>query len=431
MQERLELKMKRQWLPVLLSLSVASFLGIQVMWRFNPDLLNESLPPPIKQNQTDRMLRGKLLVSQTESTLSGTIQGAPRLMNRSDSSQTSDPITCNVVSNFVFLKTHKTGSSTLRSLTCRFGYFRNLSFVLGVGGIIGHLNQVSIKFGKNSSNILPPIGVPRGHYANYKNYNISNIHLSYNEGTLKRIMYPAADLKYFTIIREPSQQWLSYFTYFKKYKRAGLKYDNLSETILPYIKQLRPGKGSFNRQLHDLGIKSTIIYGSPRDLNETIQRLDEKMALVLITEYFDESLLLMKQMFCWNFTDILYVKKRQQPSKIVLDKATRKEILSRSAPDVALYNHFLRVFWRKVEEYGPTFQEDLKTFRNLLNETWDKCIGKAVAEKSPDRYFYIENFLAANSSTFCWALVNSKFAMDVEIVRRQGRLSDKRWKKLE
>lgn len=337
---------------------------------------------------------------------------------------------CNETSNFVFIKTHKTGSSTLRSLTCRFGYFRNLSFVLGVGGIIGHLNGVPIKFGKNSSNLLPPIGVRKGDFANYRNYNISNIHLIYSKTSVTKIMYPASDLKFFTILREPSEQWLSSFQYFKQYVKAGLKLETLSLTLLPYLRKLKPGQGNFNRQLRDLGVGSKVILGMPKVLNETIHRLDKELAFVLIMEYFDESLIIMKKLFCWSFEDILYVKKRQQPNPLRVSAEARKEILRRSSPDVALYNHFLGVFWQKVEEYGPTFHEDLKTFRRLLNDTWDECIGKSVAERSHDRYMYVENYLAQNSSTFCWALVNSKFAMDVEIVRRQGKSSDKRWKDL-
>ena len=34
--------------------------------------------------------------------------------------------------------------------------------------------------------------------------------------------------------------------------------------------------------------------------------------LVLIAERFDESLLLLKDLLCWNFEDILYIKVRNQ-----------------------------------------------------------------------------------------------------------------------
>lgn len=333
---------------------------------------------------------------------------------------------CNEVSNFVFVKTHKTGSTTLRSLTCRYGYFRNLSFLLGKQGVIGHLNQLNLVWTQNESNLLPPIGVSVEDHLNHRNYNISNIHVRYNGELIRKLMYRASDLKYFTILRNPTNQWLSQFQYFGQYRKAGLSLSSLPQTLIRYLKKLKERTGGFNNQLRDLGIHSSIAYNSSW-LNETIPQIDKEYDLVLIMEHFDESLILLKKLLCWSFKDILYVKKRQQPNPLKINEATRKEIQKRNVGDEALYDYFLKVFWSKVEDYGPSFQKDLNQFRKMLNETWHMCVGKTVAEKSQDHYRYLETYVTDNSSEFCWALVNTNFQMDIEIVKRQGKTSDDRW----
>ena len=46
------------------------------------------------------------------------------------------------------------------------------------------------------------------------------------------------------------------------------------------------------------------------DLHFVIQELAEYLDLVLITEYMDESLVLLQRMLCWQLSDVAYIKKR-------------------------------------------------------------------------------------------------------------------------
>lgn len=416
--------MKNSFLVLLVICTVFAILGFYGERRFNMkrSLLHYYRITSGKNTGTMRHDEGRIVSTAyhgNQKKVKGILQPPINISTR---------IGCHETSNFVFIKTHKTGSTTLRSLTCRFGYFRNLSFLLGKGGVIGHLNNQAVKWSPNSSNLLPPIGVSPSDHANHRNYNISNIHWLFRRDIVRKLMYPASDLKYFTIIREPTEQWLSQFQYFKDYKRLGLKLETLSNTLLPFLLNLteQPRKPSFNKQLRDLGVPSSV-HKNATKLNEALSNIDKEFDLVLITEYFDESLILLKKLLCWRFEDILYVKKRQQPNPLTVDETTRREIRKYNSGDVTLYHYFLAVFWRKVKEYGPVFEEDLRTFRKLLNDTWNICIGNSVTEVSPDRYLYVETYLAQNSSEFCWALVNTKFQMDIEIVKRQGHTSDKRW----
>lgn len=339
-------------------------------------------------------------------------------------STTDEP--CRETGNFVFIKTHKTGSTTLRSITSRFGYFRNLSFLLGTDTIIGHI--YSIRFDWKNLKILPPIGINPGDYANYRNYNISDVHILFEPDKMERLMNPAPDLKYISIVREPTAQWLSNFQYYKRYQAIGLTLTTLNKTLLPFLKSDDVHKLGFNRQSKDLGIGPDILWSnSTKLLKSTLDKLKQLLSFVLITEYFDESLVILKQIFCWSFDDILYVKKRAQPTPLVVNIETRKEIQKHNWLDEIIYEYYLEEFWKKVKDYGPTFEKDLRHFRALLKESSDNCVEKSLVELSNDKHVYIQHYSTRNSSLFCWALVNTKFHMDMKMIQRQGRKSDKRW----
>ena len=57
----------------------------------------------------------------------------------------------------------------------------------------------------------------------------------------------------------------------------------------------------------DLGLEQEN-FSNEEEITEFIENISKRFDLVLIAEYFDESLVLMKRMLCWDFEDIVYVK---------------------------------------------------------------------------------------------------------------------------
>lgn len=57
----------------------------------------------------------------------------------------------------------------------------------------------------------------------------------------------------------------------------------------------------------DLGLDHKSV-SDEEEIEEFIKMTEKEFDLVLIAEYFDESLVLMKRMLCWDFEDIIYVK---------------------------------------------------------------------------------------------------------------------------
>ena len=119
-------------------------------------------------------------------------------------------------------------------------------------------------------------------------------------------------------------------------------------------------------------------YDNLTRVKHEIMKLDRDFELVLIMEYFDESLILLKKAFCWTMQDILYVKfnQRHHKPKVIIREKVKQNIRSWNKADVMLYDHFNRTLWRKIEDYGPSFWVDLKEFRSLNSKMQSSCVQK-------------------------------------------------------
>ena len=73
-----------------------------------------------------------------------------------------------------------------------------------------------------------------------------------------------------------------------------------------------------NPQMFDLGLDFKF-YQDAKAIKEYIEFLEKEFDLVLIADYFDESVVLMKRLLCWELDDVLFVKTIEQLDK---EKAT-------------------------------------------------------------------------------------------------------------
>ncbi|XP_077986787.1 galactosylceramide sulfotransferase-like isoform X2 [Glandiceps talaboti] len=303
---------------------------------------------------------------------------------------------CHPINNFVFVKTHKTGSTTLSTILDRYGYNRNLSFMFNRKDHlrVGHIRRIAINRDSPKKLFAPPINVDINDTSRFI-FNISTVHLTFNKTALDLFMTP--NTKYITILRDPATQFESYFWKFGLNKHVCRLKNKLNSTLNDecFLKFARdPGRyksvmSGTNTQFQDLGLPRSKLTNETF-INETIQKLQNELDFVLITEYFDESLLLMRKLFCWNMTDIIYLAQnvRQiQPSKYSTDVYDKIRLLNRA--DFLLYLNFNKTLWKRVAEYGPTFQSDLSEFRSELRNFSDNCIISTNASDQAGRQLNI------------------------------------------
>ncbi|CAJ0928973.1 unnamed protein product [Ranitomeya imitator] len=189
------------------------------------------------------------------------------------------------------------------------------------------------------------------------------------------------DTFYFTILRNPISQMESSFSYYKGYgdfKKAKNLEDFLNNSKIFYTNTDRLTNLAKNYMTFDLGFE---LNGSPEQSVLTWHAMDHIFDLVLITEYYDESLILLKDALCWSFYDVLSIplNSRSNNSKKTLTLETQEKIKSWNNLDWDMYVYFNHSFWNRVQTFGVERMEDevkeLQKIRTLMSE---KCLEDEV-----------------------------------------------------
>ncbi|KAI8489033.1 Galactose-3-O-sulfotransferase [Branchiostoma belcheri] len=107
-----------------------------------------------------------------------------------------------------------------------------------------------------------------------------------------------------------------------------------------------------------------------------VTRLEREFMLVLILEYLDASLVLLKRYMCWDMVDILYKKigsKSYDLKDVTATPKLRQQHENWSRADYILYRHFNTSLWDKINREGRDFWAEVKTFRDMHQRTYEFC----------------------------------------------------------
>lgn len=273
---------------------------------------------------------------------------------------------CKEVLKVAFLKTHKTGSTTVMNVIQRFGHVRNLVFALP-------RSTNYLGFGETvTPNALLP--APKG-----QSYDLLINHVVYNRYAFRQIM--PKETVYVTIIRHPLEQFVSAVEYLKGklgYLKKLPQNNSASEFLRnPSYYETKDYKWSFtnNRMSFDLGLDHTM-YHDDIKVKQFIRDIDEDFKLVMITEYMDKSLLLLKKYLCWSYRDILYIPRNVNARKLRYNFTLDEQRAHRAwaQADYKLYDYFLVKFKKLVDTEGEQFLHELHVFKMMLLSVRKFCI---------------------------------------------------------
>ncbi|XP_026859322.2 galactosylceramide sulfotransferase [Electrophorus electricus] len=284
---------------------------------------------------------------------------------------------CKPKVDLMFLKTHKTASSTILNILLRFGQRNHLKFAL-----------------PNSRNdFFYPSRFVRTQVKDYVPgvcYNIICNHMRFNAEEVEALL--PNDAFFFTILREPAMVFESSFHYFKKLVPLTWMIrgeDKLTVFLSdPNRYFTTDGFNAFylkNVQFFDLGYDNNL---NPEDpiVEQAIHAISDRFQLILIAEYFEESLILLKDALCWETDDLLFFKlnARRSTSVAQLTPELRAKAHEWNSVDWKLYRHFNATFWARVDTYGrKRMERDVKELRRRNMEMSTICIdgGMAVEER--------------------------------------------------
>lgn len=288
---------------------------------------------------------------------------------------------CTPKKNVVFLKTHKTGGSTLSNIINRFGDKNKLVFVVPtqkynrLGWPWFFNEEYMIKYNSTKPNMLCS-------------------HARYNRDVLERVM--PNDTVYVTILRDPVEHFESTFSYMAFGDILGISnktnplevfLENPKEVLVQYLltQDLRINSDRLklirNGMFFDLGLESKD-FDNTANIEGAIRRIDQDFDLVLITEYFEESMIMLKNLLCWETEDMVHfhLNQRLESQKSNISSELVSKIKKWNNADTALYEHFKSVFLKKLSAQGLEFVRDMNDLKSSNAALRDICL-ESVSEK--------------------------------------------------
>ena len=278
----------------------------------------------------------------------------------------------------VFLKTHKTGSSTVTNIMNRFGERNGLVFVVPTE----RQNRLGWPWFFQEEHMI--------HYNNTKP-NMLCSHARYNREVLDRVM--PNDTIYVTILRDPVSHFESTFSYMTFGEILGISnetdplkafFENPKDVLVNYLltQDLRINSDRLklirNGMFFDLGLESKD-FDNMEEVQRNIKKLDQEFHFVMIMEYFDESLIMLKNLLCWEMNDIVYFhhnqRRKAQKRNITSDLVT--QIQQWSSADKALYDYFRDEFLQKLREQTKDFARDITDLRTRNSVLREICLNSS------------------------------------------------------
>ncbi|XP_053385833.1 galactosylceramide sulfotransferase-like [Mercenaria mercenaria] len=265
-----------------------------------------------------------------------------------------------------FLKVHRAASSTMQNMFFRFGLKRNLTYVF-----TNHPKY----FSRTAQRHLPLVK-PR-----YRNgYDILCNHGVFNYDIYSSLL--PKDTVYLAIVRDPLAVFISAVNYYSQ-KSQNIDYiARIRGNRLQYLIQ-RPevyDKEFFsytkNVMARDFGFPET---NDQSQIDSKLKELGHIFKLVLLSEHFEDSLILMKRYLNWKLKDILFLpnnvyEKGQTGIDLTLNNTEQFEI--RNQLDYSVYNYFYKKFWDQFNEETDDIDSEVKHFKNVLFHLKTFCNNK-------------------------------------------------------
>ncbi|XP_053558184.1 galactosylceramide sulfotransferase [Bombina bombina] len=312
-----------------------------------------------------------LSLGSTESPVNIPCLPSTRPNQSQSTSNASSHTSCGPRHNLMFMKTHKTGSSTILNILFRYGQSHHLQFA----------------FPRGRNDFDYPGYFQRWQVEGYHPgacFNIICNHMRYQHPEVSLLLPP--DATFVTILRDPALLFESSFQYFAKVVPLTwtIPGSGAEEKMVKFLHNplgYYDPSGFNAHYLHnlltfDLGYDNKMDVGDP-SVQHMVKQLDNRFHLVMLLEYFDESLLLLRDLMCWEMDDVLYFKlnARKDSRGSRLSSEMYKLAQDWNALDTLLYRHFNATFWKRVEDYGlERMQQDLLELRRRNEELKRECI---------------------------------------------------------
>ena len=213
-----------------------------------------------------------------------------------------------------YLKTHKCASTSVQNILLRYAIRNNLKVVLPPkgGNILGY-DQIFNRNLLESSFWEKALGYEIS-------YDMFLCHARWNKNEVSYVLNDTGknDVFYFTFLRDPVDLFISYWDYnafgvefgpLKEFlsEKVALQLRNKTEYI--WNKQYQYNCGGYNIMLYDFGLECKDMT-DVKKVDNKIREIGASFDLILLSddEYFDDSIILLKNSINWKNEDMVNFK---------------------------------------------------------------------------------------------------------------------------
>lgn len=273
--------------------------------------------------------------------------------------------------SILFLKTHKTAGSTVQNILMRFAKKHRLTVALPQN------NLHTLAYPKTFMRAFQDGDL---HYSRDGLYDVICHHTRYDQ-TMSNLL--PNDTIYISILRDPALAFESYFRYFDIGSNIAVTGSNGTQDEMEYFLDMsvKMKKGFHdlklcNLQLYDFGMEFDDAANVSK-VQEKIKEIDNKFHLIMIAEYFDESLILLKKILNWKIEDLVYFKHNIRINSLrkPLDQKVLNKIRKFNTGDMELYKYFNNSFWKRIKKQcQETFKKDINALQKLNHDLDSYCV---------------------------------------------------------
>lgn len=185
---------------------------------------------------------------------------------------------------------------------------------------------------------------------------------------------------YFSILRNPVQLMESSFTYYKgtsAFSKARDLEEFLNQPSQFYNASAKDSNYAKNLMAFDFGYNHNGNF-SAKHIQLMLQAIEAEFDLLLISEYFDESMVLLKEALCWDLDDVVFfsLNSRHNTTKTPLSESTSEKIKSWNKLDWEIYVHFNKTFWDKIDWHigKERMQNEVRTLQQKREQLAKTCL---------------------------------------------------------
>jgi hypothetical protein len=160
-------------------------------------------------------------------------------------------------------------------------------------------------------------------------YDIFLCHTRWNHSAISQVLNDKGDVFYFSILREPVELFRSFWDYYALASTFNSTLEEYTQSViyneLKFKNKIKSSRG-YNQMLTDFGLDFNDLFregidGSMVEVKENVEikvkEINQNFDLILLAdkEYFEDSIILLKNSLCWEYEDMVGLPLNSRPLK--------------------------------------------------------------------------------------------------------------------